>query len=44
MPPKGFVSITVTQEQYARLNRMKKARRLASVAACIDELLALTGW
>ncbi|HEX9914254.1 MAG TPA: hypothetical protein VGB32_04985 [Candidatus Bathyarchaeia archaeon] len=44
MPPKGYVAITVPKELADRLNRMKKAQRLGSVAECIEYLLKLTVW
>ena len=39
VPPKGFKAISVTTKQYAKLTRMKRAKRLDSITECIDELL-----
>ena len=44
MPPKGFVSITISKALADRLNRMKKAQKLGSTAECIEYLLKFTIW
>jgi len=39
MAPRGFVTITIREDQHKRLKRMKRAKRLGSITECIDELL-----